>query len=322
MPLRFAWGSIGWRLCLALLVFAITSVGHAQAPDGDTEIPSYDTALLIAGSANTAFNDRFTALLREQLGPAVEVLPYSPALSQARPETLVIALGPQALSRVQQQQPRPPTLALMMTEDQFAGYRSRQGAPLSAIYHNPPLLRQALLGQLILPQSTRVALLVQPGQEAAFDKLVEQLASYGLQARVFIVEGDDSLIATLSRALSYGDFLLAQPDDVIYNPRTIKHILLTAYRRNRIVIGPSRAFVNAGALASTYTPIATVIEQAVAALAMYRATGELPEPGYPDTMDVELNRQVARSLNIPLPDTDRLTERLAERLDQQQEGSR
>lgn len=314
-------GAPCWRAILALVLLVWAAIAQAQVSNHATPIPSYQTSLLIAGSGNVPFNTRFTALLKERLGPAVEVLPYTAELSQARPETLVIALGPQAMSRVQRQQPRPPTLALMVTEDQFAGYSSRQGAPLSAVYHNPPLLHQALLGQMILPQSTRVALLVQPGEEAAFDGLIEQLAGFGLQARIFIVEGDDSLIATLSRALGYGDFLLAQPDSVIYNPRTIKHILLTAYRRNRIVIGPNRAFVNAGALASIYTPISTVIDEAVAALQAYQATGKLPAPDYPDLIAVEVNQQVARSLNIPLPDTAYLTERLNQQLRQGKEGS-
>lgn len=321
---QYGWASgyPGCHLLWAMVLFLFASLANAQSAAPSPAIPSYSTSLLIAGSGNTAFNTRFTALLEARLGPDVEVLPYTPELSKARPGTLVLALGPQAMSRVQNQQPRPPTLALMMTEDQFSGYRNRQGAPLSALYHNPPLLHQAILGQLILPQSTRVALLVQPGQEAAFDNLFEELADYGLQARAFIVEGDDSLIATLSRALSYGDFLLAQPDSVIYNPRTIKHILLTAYRRNRIVIGPNRAFVNAGALASTYTPISTVIDEAIAALQAYKATGQLPPPAYPDTLEVEVNRQVARSLNIPLPDTAYLTERLKERIRLGQEDSR
>ncbi|MDX1634556.1 MAG: ABC transporter substrate-binding protein [Marinobacter sp.] len=304
-----------------LLLLLFDDAAMAQSDTGAAGIPSYSTSLLIAGSGNAAFNARFTTLLKERLGREVEILPYSPELSRARPDTPVIALGPQALSRVQDQQPRPPTLALMVTEDQFEGYQSRQGAALSAVYHNPPLLQQALLGKLILPQSTRVALLVQPGEEASFDDLIKALADFGLQARVFIVAGDDSLIATLSRALSYGDFLLAQPDTVIYNPRTIKHILLTAYRRNRIVIGPNQAFVNAGALASIYTPISTVIDETVAALQAYKATGELPPPAYPSALDVQVNQQVARSLNIPLPDTSYLTERLNETFRQGKEGS-
>lgn len=305
------------------ILFWCTLAGtvQGQEPPAANAIPSYSTSLLIAGSGNAAFNDRFTTLLREQLGPEAEVLAYSAERSNARPDTLVIALGPQALSRVQQQRPRPPTLALMVTESQFAGYRDRPGPALSAVYHDPPLLHQALLGQLILPRGSRVAMLVQPGQENDFDTLIKALATRGLQARLFIVEGDNTLIATLSRALSYGDFLLAQPDEVIYNPRTIKHILLTAYRRNRVVIGPNRAFVGAGALASTYTPMNAVIEKAVQALQAYQATGELPAPAHPEVMAVDINRQVARSLNIPLPETEALTERLREKIEQGQEDS-
>ncbi|WP_404362916.1 ABC transporter substrate-binding protein [Marinobacter sp.] len=279
-------------------------------------------SILLAGSGNYAFNERFLSLLQQEVGPGVEILEYTRERGNARPRTLVISLGARALSLVQQQQPRPPTLALMITERQFSGYLDRKGPPLEAVYHNPPLLQQALLGQLILPQSSRISLLIQPGQETAFEKLISDLKAHGIDARLFFVSGHDSLIPALSRALDYGDFLLAHPDDAIFNSRTIKHILLTAYRRNRIVIGPDRAFVRAGALASTYTPIPDVITEAARHIEQFRKTGALLPTGHPENIQVEVNQQVGRSLNIPLPDTGVLRARLLDLLEQGRENTK
>ncbi|WP_236744311.1 hypothetical protein [Marinobacter similis] len=123
-----------------------------------------------------------------------------------------------------------------------------------------------------------------------------------MRARVFVVDNEDDLIPTLVRALGYGDFLLAAPDDAIYNPRTIKHILLTAYRRNKIVIGPSQAYVKAGSLASSYAPFAEMAALGANMIEQYFSAGELPAPSYPQIYRVEVNDQVARSMNIPLPE--------------------
>ncbi|MBC7183743.1 MAG: ABC transporter substrate-binding protein, partial [Marinobacter sp.] len=122
------------------------------------------------------------------------------------------------------------------------------------------------------------------------------------------------------RALDYGDFLLAAPDSAIYNPRTIKHILLTAYRRNKIVIGPTQAYVKAGALASSYAPFPEMARVASEFVATYFATGRLPPPAYPDEYKVEINKQVARSLNIPLPDREDIARKVNQQLSNLEEA--
>ncbi|WP_166263634.1 ABC transporter substrate-binding protein [Marinobacter caseinilyticus] len=298
-------------LALVLLLFF---PGESFSQNGVFPNPKHPDQVFVAGSGNTAFNLHFVELLKAKLGPEVDITPYSDSASIAQPETLVISLGARALSRVHQQSPKPPTLALMVSEKQFSGYRDRSGARISAIYNDPPLLQQALLGTLILPQATRIALLVRPGEEKDFEPLIANLRKLNLDGRVFTVDGNDTLIATLSRALSYGDFLLALPDEVIFNPRTIKHILLTAYRRNRIVIGPNRAFVGAGALASTYTPITTVVDGVARHLNAYSASGQLLPADHPSDFAVDVNTQVARSLNIPVRDVATLERLLKEQL--------
>ena len=295
-------------LPLLALLFAIWT-GDGEAAE-TSHIPKYGTSLYIAGSANAAFNLRFEALLKEKLGPAVRIDTYSRELSTTHPDTLVVTLGSHALNRVQQQQPRPPTLALMVDEAQFAPYHGREGAPVSAIYYNPPLVQQALLGHLILPQATHIAVLARPNELDIYNSYQRELQRFGLELKVFVMDDESALISTLSRALTYGDFLLGVPDPAIFNPRTIKHILLTAYRRNRIVIGPNRAFVNAGSLASVYAPIPVIIADTLRYFEQYRSTGQLPDADFPTDFAVEVNRQVARSLNIPLEEPEALEQSL------------
>lgn len=148
-------------------------------------------------------------------------------------------------------------------------------------YCTTPLIRQAVAGKEILPHATRVAMLARPETVELYESLVDELPAYGLRARVFVVSSDNDLIPTLIHALNYGDFILAAPDSGIYNPRTIKHILLTAYRRNRIVIGPSQAYVKAGSLASTYTPLTEISKLAAKYIEQYRSDGQFPRPPIP-----------------------------------------
>ncbi|NMT64942.1 ABC transporter substrate-binding protein [Marinobacter orientalis] len=257
----------------------------------------------LAGSDNSALNRRLRSLLEDALGSTTVIRSFSDGQTSRDSATPVIALGPEAFTRVRQDNRNAPVLALLVDRTFIDGYAERSGGSVSGILYDPPLLRQAIAGRAILPQATRVAMLARPGTVELYEPVTEQLPDYGLEGKIFVVTSDEKLIPTLIRALNYGDFILAAPDSSIYNPRTIKHILLTAYRRNRIVIGPSQAYVKAGSLASTYTPLTEIAELAAAFIREYRTSGQFPPPVYPDSFGIRLNQQVARSLNIPLRDS-------------------
>lgn len=292
-----------------LVVLAITGLlpTTALGQQGGSAVPpeSQDEPdVLLAGSENRSFNLLFRDRLSAALSSDIRIGPYAPDTSRRLPDTLVIALGPAAVNEVMQQEPRPPLLAVMVSKNQVEQYAGLEGAPFSALFLNPPLKRQALLGQQILPQAATVSVLARAGDEHSYHKLADELDLYGLELRVFTVKSSANLVATLNRALSFGDFLLGTPDPEIYNRQTIKHILLTTYRHNRILIGPERAFVQAGALASTFTPTEIIVENTANIMEQYLKRGALPEAGYPELFSVVFNQQVARSLNIPLPDRD------------------
>ena len=203
----------------------------------------------------------------------------------------------------------------MLVEKSFIdGFADRAPGRISGVLYDVPLLRQALTGKVILPQANTISILATTNSVELYEPLIDQLPAYGMKARIFVVDNAEDLIPTLVRALGYGDFLLAGPDDAIYNPRTIKHILLTAYRRNKIVIGPSQAYVKAGALASSYPPFTAMADLGADFIEQFLATGTFPEPAYSPVFRVEVNNQVARSLNIPVPDRDYISQSVQEEL--------
>ncbi|MFP3978504.1 MULTISPECIES: ABC transporter substrate-binding protein [Marinobacter] len=282
-------------LLRTLLAFAILAVSPASLAQDTNYPPVY-----LAGSGNLALDHHIQSLLERALEGQNNLVLISDVQAVQANDGPIVTLGPGAFSRIRQINREAPVLALLVEPDFLEGFASRSSGHISGIYHGATLLRQALIGKAILPQATRIALMATSGTAEVYDELIDQLQAYQLEAQLFVVDGDKQLIPTLNRALSYGDFLLAAPDNTIYNPRTIKHVLLTAYRRNRIVIGPSQAYVKAGSLASGYAPFPAMVEMAQDYLQSFFESGEFPHPGYPPQFRVEINEQVARSLNIPL----------------------
>ena len=304
-------------LASALLWLLAASTSAAQ-----TSSASSATSLIyVADSENQRLNWRLRELLSAALGESVMIRSFVPGQTSQDSESPVIAIGPTAFARVRQENRQVPVLGLMVQESFLNRQAKQSDERVSAVLSTPPLIRQAAIGKAVLPYSTRVAMLARPGKEHLYGSVLENLEGLGLEGRVFLVPSDDRLIPTLVRALSYGDFVLAAPDSSIYNPRTIKHILLTAYRRNRIIIGPSQAYVKAGSLASSYTPLSEVAKLAADYVRHFQRHDEFPAPAHPASFGIEINRQVGKSLNIPLSDQQTLIDTVIQRLDQMEASS-
>jgi ABC-type uncharacterized transport system substrate-binding protein len=307
----FAW----WRvwLCSLLVLLWLPALTFGQSA-GATDV-------YVAGSGNDALDQYVIRQIKQNVGPAFNLTPLSSRKNLPGNHAPVLAIGPQAFSRVLQQDAKQPVLALLVKKSLVKEYEEKPGSQIGAVYKDVPLIRQALTGKAILLQATRIAVLATTESADLYEPLLEQLEAFELEARVFITDTNEQLIPTLNRALSYGDFLLAADDEAIYNPRNIKHILLTAYRRNKILIGPNQSYVKAGSLASSYAPFPEMARQAAEALKAYRQTGQFPPPAYPDQYRVQVNEQVARSLNIPLPDRDDIADTVDQILLESREGS-
>lgn len=301
-------GMAGVILCLFAAILLITS---SPAVPGQHSRPQ---VAYVAGSGNAALDQQFRQALQLALGQGASVMPLPSRHTEMVTGSPVVALGAPALSSLQDSGEPAAVLATFVEHQFMQAYSASYSGQISAIYHDIPLLRQALIGQAILPRATRVALMATPASVSRYDTLLQQLPEHGLEGRVFLVSSESQLVPVLLQALDFGHFLLATPDRSIYNPRTIKHILLTAYRLDRIVIGPSQAYVKAGSLASGYVSFPVIVRMAASYLETYFDTGAFPLPAYPDEYRVDVNRQVASSLSIDLPDVQQIQDLVDEAL--------
>lgn len=267
----------------------------------------------IAASHNPELNDAVVRELRSEMGPATRIKPFSTGQSletAAGIRQLILTLGPAQFNDTSDSSlpDRIPIVALFITRRQYM--QKASGHASTAIYYEPPLERQALLGTLIFPQTSRISILSSPDYHRDYGRLSKTLLRRGVTLQQFSVDNGNHLITTLDRALAFGDFLLGTPDPLIYNRSTIKHILLTTYRQGRVLIGPTQSYVGAGALASTYTTVTDFVRQAVAAVSVWQKTGKLPPPAFAHRYHVIVNRQVAQSLNILVPSDSDLERKL------------
>lgn len=179
----------------------------------------------------------------------------------------------------------------------------------TAIYLDQPLERQLGLLVAALPRIKHVGVLYTvPPPVLSNLRLLTAEKRLVLHEKVIGPELD--LVDALDGVLEESEALLVLPDTDVYNAGTIRNILLTSYRKQVPLIGISQAYVKAGALCAIYSTPSQIAQQAAEAIRQFAATAKLPPVQYPKEYEVSVNMQVARSLDLPIKDAEKLREEI------------
>lgn len=237
----------------------------------------------------------------------------------ARPN-LIVAVGTRASQQLATLGGDTPVLSVLtprVSFDEIAReWRNRRagngGAPLSAIYLDQSPQRHFALIRELFPQARRVAIMLGPATAAYAGELRAAARDHGLVPLIGSITAEQNLIHALDALLPQADVMLAVVDPLVFNRTNAPRVLLTAYRHRVPLVGVSPAYVRAGAIAAVHATPAQIGQQLGDLLASFARTGsrQLPAPQYPKQLAVTVNEQVARSLELPLPDNRRLEQRL------------
>lgn len=198
----------------------------------------------------------------------------------------VLATGSRAPALVLSQQPIPP------------GRLRQQDA---ALIWGPPLLQQVQLARRLMPLAKRIGVLYREQWQDDYERLRHALADNGSAfTLVPLVVAAPLTVRAVAEAAEQVDVLIASNDDRLFNRDSAKLLLLTAYRHRRPVIGPTPAFVSAGAVATQAVPKAALLSAILNRVMRWRDTGRLGDSQGITSFAPVLNAQVARSLDIIL----------------------
>lgn len=229
-------------------------------------------------------------------------------LAQAR---LAVAIGTQACRAAAEEGSSVPLLCLLIPRSSYEGIaRNARSRVMSALVLDQPVPRQMALIKSVIPDGRDVAVLLGTESAPLGRTLSRSGAEYGLRILTTVVADADEIPAALQSALGNADVLLAVPDSMIYNSRTVQNILRTAFQAKVPLIAFSPAYVKAGALAAVYTTPAQVGREGARWVNHYLEGRGLPEPRAPAEFAVVVNPNVARALGITADDEGAIAARL------------
>lgn len=198
------------------------------------------------------------------------------------------------------------SIAIMVTKNQ-----SKRLNVKTSVWVEPPLKRQLKLANLVIPGNSKVGLLV----NGVVDKQI-QIASLDESQREMLnivdINEYDNLNQALYNVLKESKLILASYNNTIYNAKNIKNILITAYRQQKVLIGPSRAFLRAGSFATTFSNMDHIAQRLVDIIQHHKNTEIWLSADYNPHYSILFNQQVARSLDVPLVDVELLKQQMNE----------
>jgi putative ABC transport system substrate-binding protein len=220
-------------------------------------------------------------------------------------QELVISVGLGAATTVVALERRPPLLATLIPREALMAIvrdlpDKNDKEDIAAIVLDQPLERLLALTRVLFDGAKTVGLLIGPSTEVTQQEFEALGKKWNLATYSEIVEPDDNLFSKLNYVLENSDILIATPDALIFNRRTVGSLLQSTYRRRVPVIAFSKSYVRAGALAATYTSPEQIGRQTAETIARIMKNGfhSIPISQPPKYFSVAINKQVARSFGL------------------------
>ena len=271
-------------------------------------------AVLLSGQQTyyQEVSDVFTRVLAAQPGGVNEVHVYGlDQASQIRPGAMVVAIGSRASEFALQHLASADILSLLMPVVAWDELCARHPGPgrRAAVVIDQPLERSLALGQLLVPSAQRVGAVFGPVSVASKPQLRAAVESRGMALISAELAGDDNPIGVLSPLVQKTELFIAVADRAVFNKSVAKWLLYLSFRQKVAVIGFSQSYAKAGALGAVYTSPENIGHHGAELLATVLVPeDEVPtvaEPWrtyYPQYYTLAVNREVARGLNIPVPE--------------------
>ena len=215
------------------------------------------------------------------------------AVLEGRELRVVIAVGSRALSEVKARHIAIPVIASMTlrSADMDAGVRR--------VELDLPLAAQLQAMRVLWPRKLRVGMIRGPSQSREEADALEAVArKEGFTPVVVACAAPTQLLKALAALQGKVDFVLCFPDGDLYNPVTVKPLVLASLEHRLPLVGYSPAFVRAGAAAGLFPDYRDLGRQA-AEMALGLLRGEdRPWQENPRKALAAINQRVTRLLGV------------------------
>jgi putative ABC transport system substrate-binding protein len=214
-------------------------------------------------------------------------------LAESNEARVLIAVGSRALAEVRARRVPGQVVAVMCLRGGDAGSDTRR------VDLDLSLAAQLAAMRSLWPGRTRVGIIRGPGQSRASGEALEASArKEGFSLLIVDCDGPAKLLKSLAALKGKVDFVLCFPNADLYNPVTIKPLVLASLEGRLPLVGFSPAFVRAGAAAGIFADYREMGRQAAEMALQALQGGERTEDQAPRKIRIAINQRVAHLLGV------------------------
>lgn len=225
---------------------------------------------------------------------------------------MLVTIGSSLNSVLQATNLKQPILALFV--NQSTSQKLRKAYPnraFSILNNTPELACQLALIRVLTPNNLKVAVFKSEQHQADLESSRAFAKKNGIRLTIESLNDPLNWEREALNTLKDADIVLGLDDNAIYNATNIRSLLMRLYRAGRPLIGPDKGYVRAGAVASCFSGVQETLFAVRDLIADPQAwSADISNPYF----DIAYNEQVARSLNIPISDSEQLLLKVRELL--------
>ena len=185
--------------------------------------------------------------------------------------TIIVTLGTGAADVAISRDSDKPLIAALITDSTFTDlakkYRGSTSKALAsginAILLDQPLERSTSLASLLIPKLKKIAIMLGPSSGTKARDHRDRLKNAGIIPQILSITAADNPIHKIAPIIKNTDVFIPVPDSRLINVTTAKWILQLGYKYSVPVIGFSKNYVTAGALAAVYSSPENVARQTI-----------------------------------------------------------
>lgn len=238
----------------------------------------------------------------------------SPDLKEVlkKPYQLIVAVGSNATHETLARSDNTPVLSIFTPKNAFDALQPPKnnpvGRPIAVLYLDQPLNRVVILASLLRPDAKRFGSVFGPISKEWESELTSLITERGISLEHAYLQHDDNPVAILRPLVQNSDLFIALPDQAMLNRAIAKWILHLSFQQKVPVIGFSKAYTNAGAVASIYSSPTDVGKHAGEVISTWLLNNSSLDhlQQYPRYFTISTNPAVARSLGVILPPENQL----------------
>jgi len=224
-------------------------------------------------------------------------------LLKIKDQNLLISIGSQATKTLLKANIKNPVLSTLIPRhisialrDEFPDKKN-----WSSLLIDQPIERQFKLITAVMGTHKNIGTLLGPYTKDLDKTLNEVSSKTSHNINIKEIKNTEQLTTSLKLLNNTADVLLTLPDPIVYNKSTMRGILLLAYKNKLPIIGFSKSYVKAGAVAAIYSKPEQISQQAVNIASLFLTNKIFKhENYYPEEFSVVSNKNIAHSLGIKL----------------------